>query len=109
MIGKELKEERPMPLSEVANLLKRISKEKELTYEQKRALEHATEFGKIGAQKAKQLMEELSGLGIPPDYAVMIINNMPSDEDDVRIILEDLKDVKKDTYKKVADLVAKYL
>ncbi len=109
MIGKEIKEERPMPLSEVANILKRVAKEKELTYEQKRALEHATEFGKIGAQKAKQAIEKLGELGIPPEYAVMVINNIPYDEEDVKIMLEDLKDVKKDTYKKVADIVAEYL
>ncbi len=109
MIGKEVKEEKPVSLPEVANLLKKVEKEKELTYEQRRALEHAKEFGKLGVQKARELTAKLVELGIPEDYAVMIVNNLPKDEEDVKVILEDVKDIKSSVYKQVADLVAEYL
>ncbi len=109
MIGKEIKEEKYVALSEVANILKKLEKEKELTYEQRRALEHAKEFGKIGIQKSKELISKLVELGIPEVYAVMIVNNMPKDEEDVKVILEDVKDLKSSVYKQVADLVAEYM
>ncbi len=109
MIGKGIVEEKPISLPEVANLLKKAEKEKELTYEQKRALEHAKEFGKLGVQKARELQGKLVEMGIPPEYAVMVVNNLPKDEEDVRVILEDLKDIKTSVYKQVADLVAEYI
>ncbi len=109
MIGKEIKGEKYITLPEVANILKKMEKEKDLTYEQKRALEHAKEFGKLGVTKARQLVSKLVELGIPENYAVMIVNNMPADEDDVKVILEDVKDLKASIYKQVADLVAEYM
>lgn len=109
MIGKELKSEKPISLPEVANLLKKVEKERELSYEQNRALEHAKEFGKMGVQKSRELLGKIVDLGIPEMYAVMIINNLPQDEDDVKVILEDLRDLKPSVYKQVADLVKEYM
>ncbi len=109
MIGKGVKEEKPVPLPEVANMLKKVEKERELSYEQRRALEHAKEFGKLGVQKSRELVSRIVELGIPEDYAVMVVNNLPKDEEDVKVILEDLRDIKPSIYKQVADLVAEYL
>ena len=51
---------KPVSLSEVKNILKKISKErKELLYEQKIALEHAQKFAKLNVKKNEELIKEL--------------------------------------------------
>ena len=48
-----------IPLSEVKNILKKVEKErKELTYEQRIALEHANKFAKLQSQKTKDLIND---------------------------------------------------
>ena len=48
---------KPVSLSEVKNILKRIEKEREeLIYEQRIALEHVHHFAKLPAKKTKELI-----------------------------------------------------
>ena len=65
----EQNEIKPVSLSEVKNILKKVEKErKELLYEQKIALEHAHKFAKLPVKKTNDLVNELSKLDWDKKY-----------------------------------------
>ncbi len=66
-------------LTEVKNLLEKEEKNRELTYEQKLALEHAKHFAKLGITKAKKMVSELLELErISEPFAYKIIDILPA-------------------------------
>ena len=75
-------------LSEVKNILKKISKErKELLYEQKIALEHAEKFAKLSAKETKDLITDLMKLDHMDELqAYKIADILPNTEDDIKAI-----------------------
>ncbi len=77
MIGKAAKNNGNASLSEVLDILESRKKEKELTYEQQIALEHATKFAaqKSHEQKIKKTLEEL---GLLSNHTILtLLNTMP--------------------------------
>ncbi len=101
----------PIPLAEVKNILKKVSKErKELIYEQKIALEHAQKFAKLPVKKTQDLIKELEGLEfIDENRAIRIADLLPTTEDDVKTIFakERITLSEKDI-KTVLDIVKKH-
>jgi DNA-directed RNA polymerase subunit F len=75
-------------LSEVKNILKKISKErKELLYEQKIALEHAEKFAKLSAKQTKDLISDLMKIDHMDELqAYKIADILPNTDDDIRAI-----------------------
>jgi len=109
-------EEKPVSIPEVNKILKEKEKDYteygiELGYEQKKALEHAGKFSKLGVKDARELAVKLSSLelALTPDRVVKIVELMPADVDDVRAIFakERFKYTEEDI-KKVIDLVDQY-
>ena len=89
-------------LAEIKNLLEKEEKKRELSYEQKLALEHSKHFAKIGVTKARKMAQELMKLErITEPFAYKIVDILPMHPDEVRPIfakerftLED-KEIKK--------------
>ena len=75
-------------LSEVKNILKKMSKErKEVSYEQRIALEHAQKFAKLPVKKTQDLIKELKKLEhIEEIHAHKIADVLPTTEDDIKAI-----------------------
>jgi len=75
-------------LSEVKNILKKMSKErKEVSYEQRIALEHAQKFAKLPVKKTQDLIRELKKLEhIEEIHAHKIADILPTTEDDIKAI-----------------------
>ena len=75
-------------LSEVKNILKKMSKErKEVSYEQRIALEHAQKFAKLPVKKTQDLIKELKKLEhIEEIHAHKIADILPTTEDDIKSI-----------------------
>jgi DNA-directed RNA polymerase subunit F len=96
---------KPVPLAEVKNILKKISKDrKEMIYEQKVALEHATKFGKLSIKKTEDMIKELmENKDITELNAIKIVDILPRTEDDIKTITISGNDIKK-----ILDVVAKY-
>ncbi|HUC39021.1 MAG TPA: hypothetical protein VL944_02735 [Candidatus Acidoferrum sp.] len=91
MIGKDSKNNGYASLSEVLEILEARKKDRELTYEQQIALEHATKFAttKAAETKAKKGLEEM---GILSTHTVhTILNIMPKGEVLLRQILSNEK------------------
>jgi len=83
------KEVKPVTLSEVKSILKKISKDREeLLYEQKIALEHAEKFAKLPVTKTKELIKELEKLDfLKQKHVYKIADILPQTKDDVKTIL----------------------
>ncbi len=68
-------------------MLETETEKRELTQDQKLALEHAQKVAKLSLDKAREMQAELHGLGFVPDaLSVKIVDLMPSHIDDVRVL-----------------------
>ena len=100
-----------IPLSEVKNILKKMSKErKELLYEQRIALEHAQKFTKLNVKKTNDMIKELKGLDFLEEiHAVKIADILPTTQDDVKAIFaKERLSLGENEIKKILDIVVKY-
>ena len=97
-------------LSEVKNLLEKEEKKRELTYEQKLALEHAKHFSIIGVTKAKKMADELTKLErITEPFAYKIVDILPTHPEEVRAIFaKERFTLEDDEIKKILKIVEKY-
>jgi DNA-directed RNA polymerase subunit F len=102
---------KPVPLAEVKNILKKISKDrKEMIYEQKVALEHATKFGKLSIKKTEDMIKELmENKDITEVNAIKIADILPRTEDDIKTIFaKERITISGNDIKQILDIVAKY-
>ena len=79
---------RIVPLAEVKNLLKKASKNrKELLYEQRIALEHATKFAKLNVTETNDLIKELKTIEHLSEFHVYkIADLLPKNEEETKAI-----------------------
>ena len=102
---------KPVSISEVKNILKKISKEREeLIYEQKIALEHATKFAKLPVKKTEDMIKELTKLEIISEsHAYKIADILPQTDDDIKTIFAKERITIGDAdIKKILEIVGKY-
>jgi DNA-directed RNA polymerase subunit F len=106
-----MEERKVATLAEVKDVLVGRQDERELTPEQKLALEHCQRFARTDAKKAKKLMKELSELGVVSDTnAAKICDLMPTHPDDVRVIFaKERTNLDKKDIEKILSIVEKYL
>ncbi len=107
----EEKEVKPVSISEVKNILKKVEKEREeLLYEQKIALEHAHKFAKLPVKKIEDLIKELSKLDFLEEiHTYKIVDLLPLTEEDVKTIFaKERITFGEGEIKKILDLVRKY-
>ena len=78
---------KPISMAEAREIMTSQEKDKELTYEQKLALEHLNKFTTMEAAQAKKLLEELSGvLRMSEETRIQIANLLPKTPDELRMI-----------------------
>lgn len=106
----EILNEKIVTNAEALEILKNRAKEKELGYEQKNALDHLKKFTKLNDKKAKELLESLkSASKLSERQIISIVNLLPRDRDDLRIILEkDYKNLKEEEKTLILDTVNKF-
>ena len=103
---------KPVSISEVKNILKRIEKDREeLLYEQKIALEHAHKFAKLTVKKSEDLVKELSKLEFLQEiHSFKIADILPSTQDDVKTIFaKERITLSESDINKILEIVKKYL
>jgi DNA-directed RNA polymerase subunit F len=103
-------ETKPVSMAEAKDILSSREKRKELSYEQKLALEHLNKFTKLKAENAKKLLEELSGvLRMSQETMVQILNFLPKNPDELRMIFSREKfSLKEDEINKILEIIKKY-
>jgi len=94
----------------IKKTLEKKEKEKELSYEQKNALEHLRKFSKISEKSAAEMAEELGKIErLKEKHAVSIINHMPQDLDELRVLFaNEIASLSEDDKKKIISIVKKY-
>ena len=90
-------------------ILEERSKRGELKYEQKNAYEHLKKFVKIDDEKAKKLFKELKEIKKLRDrHIVAIINFLPEDKDELKVILhKDFGVLEKEETEKILEIIKK--
>ena len=110
-MAKDENEVKPVSISEVKNILKKVEKErKELLYEQKIALEHAHKFTKLPVKKVTDIIKELSKLEfIQEIHAYKIADILPTTENDVKTIFaKERITLGENEIKKILEIVKKH-
>ncbi len=92
MIGKEIKNEEPVTLSEARETLEQrkedLEEDEELRYEQKITLQYLQRFGEADPERAKEALEELQDMGINKKLAGILVNLMPEHEEQIDLVYE---------------------
>lgn len=106
-----MSEPRTVSLTEVKELLESEQEERELSSDQKLALQHAQTFATRKKKELEKMVKELEGLEVvSTSNAIKIADIMPTHEDDVRTIFSkerftlEQKDVEQ-----ILKIVEKYL
>jgi len=102
---------RPVSLSEVKNILSKVSKDREeMLYEQRIALEHAQTFAKLPVKKTNDMIKELMKLEFLEQVnAYKIADLLPNTKDDIKTIFaKERITLGEDNIKKILEIVGKY-
>lgn len=97
--------------AEAKEILEKISKEKELKYEQKNALDLLKKFVSLDAEKARKLVEELKTIPTLRERQIAaIVNFLPQDLDELRVVLhKEYTSLSKEEHEKILEIVKKNL
>jgi len=103
--------EKYVTLPEVKKLLDDAGKDRELSYEQRTALQHATTFVKLSPTKAKQIVKKLVKIErINEYYACKIADLLPREPTDVRaVFMKERYELTEDEIKLIIEIVEGYL
>jgi len=75
--------------AEAKEILKERKKEIEFGYEQKNSFDYLKKFDELTEKKVKELVEKLSEIKkLRERQIIAIVNLMPKDKDDLRLLLE---------------------
>lgn len=98
-------------ISEVKEILSKLSKERELNREQRIALEHSEKVAKLSVKKAKELVKKLMEIGkINEKQACKIADLLPKDKDEVvAIFAKEIYMPSDDEIEKILELVKQYI
>jgi DNA-directed RNA polymerase subunit F len=109
MIGKEIIQEKPVPLVEAFKILAERAKEGELGYEQKQDYDYGQKFCSMKPEKARELMDKLLSLGLTPYQAVTVVDLMPKYKEELDLLFAKEK-VKPDenVCKQILELLEQY-
>jgi len=98
-------------LADVKAMLEKEQEKRELSYEQKLAMQHAATFVKLSTAKTGKLIKELEAVeSVSSENAVKIADILPTEPEDVRAIFaKERSAVEKKTVDKVLEIVKSYL
>ena len=118
MIGKKVIDSEPITISEAREILMQKVKEKvdennevdgrQFTYEQNLTIDYVNKFALLDAEDAKELRGKLEEY-ISPRQAVKVVDIMPEDMDDLRLIFtKERGTIETDVLEKILDLIDQY-
>ena len=110
MIGKNVIKKEEITGVEVKETLEEFSQEYELNYEQNVTLNHLARFPRFSPEDSQKIMEELEGnLGLRHKVAVHIIDLIPQDLSDLRLIFaKEPTQVTKEEMEQILEILNQY-
>ncbi len=106
----EIRTKIPVNWAQAKKILEEKEKVKELGYEQKNALEYLRRFCKLSIKDTNQMMEELKTIEkLNETQIINIINLLPKDLDDLRVLFANEKvDLSQEEKNKILEIVKKF-
>jgi DNA-directed RNA polymerase subunit F len=106
----KIESEKFVTWAEVKKVLEKKEKEKELSYEQKNALDHLRKFSKISEKAANEMTEELGKIErLKERQIVSIINHLPQEMEELRVLFaNEVVSISEDEKKKIISIVKKF-
>jgi DNA-directed RNA polymerase subunit F len=106
-----MSDDRYVTLAEVKEMLDAQAEDRELSPEQKIALDHVNKNVKVSAHKAQKLVKELRELSFVSEaHAVKVADLMPTHIDDIRVLFaKERSAVDKKQLEQIIKLVEQYL
>ena len=106
----EIIDEKLVSWAEAKKILDKKSKEKELGYEQKNALEHLKKFCKISESKVKDMVKELSkNERLKDSQKINIVNHLPQNIDELNVLFSnEIITLSEDDKKAILKAVSKF-
>ncbi len=103
----EIKSEKLISFSEVKQILSKREEQGELGYEQKITLTYLKGLYKVAPTKVAKALEELKEMGKLNDrHAASVVNFLPQDLDDLRVLFSNERlDLSDEEKKKILDIV----
>ena len=109
MIGKRVIDNTPIPAVKVREILEDFDESHELTYEQNVTTNHIIKFAHYSLEDTESILEELEAMDIKPKIAVRIVDLVPEDLADLRLIFaKENVPIKKEDMEKILDILQKY-
>jgi DNA-directed RNA polymerase subunit F len=112
MVGKEIMEERAVPVSLVRSILEKRSEAGELRYEQRLALAYAQGFTRLELEDANKLANEIADLSLPrvkEEHIAKIVDLLPANSAELNVIFsKDKINLKKDVQDQILAIVDNY-
>lgn len=111
MIGKNTGDSRLVSISEVQEILEEREKDGALGYEQTLAFDYAKKFNKLSKSEANKMKKELEEMGLSERLALKMVEIMPIDASQVKLILAMDKSrapTEDETVNKLIEVVKKY-
>ena len=110
MIGKNIIKKEEITGAEVKDTLEEFSQEYELNYEQNVTLNHLARFPRYSAEDTEKIIEELKDkLGLRHKVAVHIVDLIPKDIDDLRLIFaKEPTQINKEEMEQILDILNQY-
>ena len=110
MIGKNVIKKEEITGAEVKETLEEFSQDYELNYEQNVTLNHLARFSRSSREDSQKIMEELEGnLGLRHKVAVHIIDLIPQDLSDLRLIFaKEPTQVTKEEMEQILEILNQY-
>ncbi len=103
-------ESKPVSMAEAKEIMLKREKEGDLSYEQKLALSHLKKFTKLKKSDTEKLKQEISSvIHMSPERLIQIVNVLPTNADEVRMIFAGERfSIKEDEINKIIEIVKKY-
>ena len=103
-------DEKMVSWAEAKKILEKKTKDRELGYEQKNALEHLKKFSKLSEKKAEDMIKELSKNERLKDRHIMnIVNHAPQNIDELNVLFSnEIITLSEDDKKAILKVVSKF-
>lgn len=108
MIGKRIIENKmPIPAIKVKEILEEYSENNELVADQNYTLNHISRLPHFSVEDSYKIIEEIEDMGIKREFAVRIVDLIPKDLDDLRLIFS-RKQPSKEDMEKILEILDQY-
>ena len=109
MIGKKILESEPLTSIEVKEILEDYRENNELTYEQNITLSRLEKLPHYSKEDAEKIVDEIIAINIKPKVAVRIVDLIPKDLSDLRLIFaKEVHQPTKEEMEKILEILESY-